>query len=44
LKSDLENLDALYLGMADLQASINEAAELRIKIEEAKVKIQMMNI
>jgi hypothetical protein len=30
--------------MAELQASINEANALREKIEEAKVKIQMMDV
>lgn len=37
LKIDLESLDAQFKGMADLQASIEEAKELKIKIELAKV-------
>lgn len=44
LLGDLDNLNQQYLAMAELQASIAEAASLREKIEDAKVKIQMMDV
>lgn len=44
LDAELEALNQRYLAMAELQASIAEANELKEKIEEAKVRWQMMQI
>ena len=44
VNADLEGLNQQYLGMAELQNSIRDAAEYQDKIEEAKVRIQMMNV
>lgn len=44
LKKDLEDLNNLYLGMADLQECIRGANELREKIEVARVKIQFLEV
>lgn len=44
LTDNLKQLEVQYLGMTELQNSIREAKELREKIENAKIKIQFMEI
>lgn len=44
LQQDLNSLEKQYLGMAELQASLKEATELREKIELTKVLIQVNEV
>ena len=44
LETDLQNIEKEFLAKTDYQNALKESAELREKIEEAKVKIQFLDI